>query len=143
MGANVTILQSSTALTDTELRNKQAVDLSVSDTRPLYDQSPYIINLDLDYEHPTSGTSFTLGANLTGERLVLAKSQGPDIYEHPPISLDATISQKLWKHWTLRFGVRNILALDYLQTYGSSGSGNIFQKYNRGRTFGMSLSAEF
>ncbi len=143
LGANVTLIQSATTLTEAELFNKRSVDPSVSDTRSLYDQSPYIINLDMNYDHPTSGTSLSVGANFTGERLVLAKTQGPDIYEHPPISLDAAASQKFWNHWSIRFGVRNILDLEYRQTYGANVDGNIFQSYRRGRTYTLTLSAEF
>jgi hypothetical protein len=143
LGANVTLIQSSTKLSDTEIFNKRSVDPSADSTRPLYDQSPYIINLDLSYEHPTSGTSFTLGSNLTGERLVLAKTQGPDIYEHPPINLYLGLSQKLWKHWTVRFSVRNLLDGDFRQTYGDDYDGNIFQNFTRGRTYALGLSASF
>ena len=143
LGANATFIESNTKLSDSEIINKRNVDPSASDTRPLYDQSPYIINIDLSYDHPTSGTSLTIGANLTGERLVLTKTQGPDLYEHPPISLDASLSQKFWKHWSARFGVRNILDGEYRQTYGSEYEGNIYQSYRRGRTYSVSLSAEF
>jgi TonB-dependent receptor len=143
LGANVTLIESSTKLTRDEVFNKRAIDPSADDTRPLYDQSPYIINLDLSYDHPTSGTSLSIGANLTGERLVLAKSQGPDLYEHPPVSLDAALSQKFWKHWSVRFGVKNILDGEYRTTYGKEADGNIYQSYRRGRTYSVSLSAEF
>jgi outer membrane receptor protein involved in Fe transport len=143
LGANVTLIKSTAELTAEELNNKRQGNPNPPDTRPLFDQSPYIINLDLNYEHPTSGTSFVVGANLTGERLVLVKTLGPDIYEHPPISLDAAISQKFGKHWTARFAVRNILDPEFRQTYGSDFNGNIFQSYKRGRTFSVSLSAEF
>ena len=143
LGANVTLIESSTTLTADELFNKREIDPSVSDTRPLYDQSPYIINLDLSYDHPTSGPSLTLGANLTGERVVLTKTRGEDLYEHPPISLDAALSQKFWKRWTFRLGVRNILDGEFRQTYGSDFEGNVYQSYKRGRTYSFSLSAEF
>jgi TonB-dependent receptor len=143
LGANVTIIQSSTKLSPTELANKREANPRAPDTRPLYDQSPYIINLDLSYDRPKSGTSFNIGANLTGERVALAKTRGPDLYEHPPISLDAAISQKFLKYWTVRFGVRNILDLEYRTTYGPNANGNIYQSYRRGRTFSLSLGAEF
>ncbi len=143
LGVNATFIQSETKLTSEELAAKEITDPHPSDTRPLYDQSPYIINLDLTYDHPTSGTSFSIGANLTGERIVLAKLQGPDIYEHPPITLDAVISQKFWKNWTAKFGVRNILDPEIRQTYGSSYDDKVYQSYNRGRTYGMTLTAEF
>jgi hypothetical protein len=144
LGANITLIESTTDLTSDELFNKtNNIEGHVSESRPLYDQSPYIINLDLNYTHPTSGTSVTLGANLTGERIVLVKSFGPDVYEHPPITLDALISQRFWKYLTFRFGVRNLLDSEFLQTYGSSPNGNVFQAYKRGRTFTFSLTADF
>lgn len=143
LGANITLIKSIATLTPGELLAKQSFDPDTPATRPLYGQSPYIINLDLNYDHPTSGTSFTIGANLTGERLVLVTTRGPDIYEHPATSLDVAISQKFLKHWTARFSVRNLLDPDYLTTYGTSPNGNIFQSYTRGRTFGLSLTAEF
>jgi TonB-dependent receptor len=143
LGANVTIIQSSTPLSDTELINKQNIDPNADDSRPLYDQSPYIINLDTTYEIPGWGTTLTTAVNMTGERIVLSKTQGPDIYEHPPMSLDCAISQKIGKYWTFRFGVRNVLDSDFRQTYGSNFEGNIYQSYKRGRTYGFSLSADF
>ena len=143
MGANVSLIESSTKLTEAELFAKRSVNPHASDTRPLYDQSPYIINLDLNYERPASGTSFVIGANMTGARLVLAQSLGPDIYEHSPVSLDASLAQKFGKIWTMRFSVRNILDPEFRQTYGSGYDGNIYQSYKRGRTFSTSLTAEF
>ena len=74
---------------------------------------------------------------------MLAKLQGPDIYEHPPVSLDVLISQRISKNFTLRFGVRNILDPETLLTYGEDTGGNVYQSYKRGRTFSFSLAAEF
>ena len=143
LGANVTLIKSETKLTESELFNKRHADPRTPASRPLYSQSPYIINLDLTYTHPTSGTTLAIGSNLTGERLIIAKSQSPDIYEHPPITLDAAISQKFWKNWSARFAVKNILDPDFRQTYGSDERGNIYQSYKRGRTYSLSLTAEF
>ncbi|MGC3959962.1 MAG: TonB-dependent receptor [Verrucomicrobiota bacterium] len=143
LGVNVSLIESSTKLTETELLNKREVDPFASDTRPLYDQSPYIINLDLTYDHPTSGTSLSVGANLTGPRIVLTKTRGPDLYEHPPITLDAAVSQKFWQQWTVRAGVKNILDGEYRKTYGEEYEGNIYEGYRRGRTYSLSLTVEF
>lgn len=143
LGVNATLIESTTKLTGDEVINKREVDPSASDTRPLYDQSPYIFNLDLSYEHPTSGTALTIGANLTGERIVLTKTRGPDLYEQPPISLDAAISQKVGKHWTFRFGVKNILDGEYRKTYGEDYDGAVYEGYKRGRNYSLSVTAEF
>lgn len=149
VGVNAAIIKSETELTPTEYKNKTDVDgdgiidFPTDKTRPLYNQSPYVINLDLSYDHPTSGTSFTVSANLTGERIWLATAQGPDQYEHPPITLDAGIRQKIGRNLTLAIGVRNILDSEYLQTYGPDKSDPLYQSYRRGRTYGISLTAEF
>lgn len=143
VGANVALIHSETELTRTELDAKNNAAYRSGKTRPLYAQSPYIINLDLSYDNPRIGTSCTLAANLTGERIVLTTAQGPDVYEHSPITLDALISQKLGKIWTLRFGVRNILDQDYRQTFGKNFDDPIRRSYKRGRTFSLGLSAEF
>jgi TonB-dependent receptor-like protein/carboxypeptidase family protein len=149
LGVNAALIESETRLTDIEFHNKTdpdgdgVIDFPTSQTRPLYDQSPYIVNLDLTYDHVSSGTTFTIAANLTGPRIVLSTAQGPDIYEHPPISLDALISQRVGRYWTLRFGVRNILDPEYSQTYGDSPDDPIYQSYKRGRTFAIQATAEF
>jgi TonB-dependent receptor len=143
LGGNFTLIKSSTKLTDDELAAKRIVNPHASDTRPLYEQSPYIGNVDLIYEFARTGTTFSLGANWTGPRIILAKSTGPDIYEQSPVTLDAFISQKLWKYWTLRLGVKNILDPKYRQTYGEDAGDNKFQAFRRGRTFTLGLTGEF
>ena len=56
LGGNLSLLQSQVKLTADELFAKRAFFPDASDTRQLYDQSPYILNLDLNYENPYSGT---------------------------------------------------------------------------------------
>lgn len=143
LGANVAFIESETEFTKEEYDTKNNANYRGGKSRPLYDQSPYIMNFDLSYEHPRSGTAFTVAANLTGERILLTTAQGPDIYEHSPVSLDALISQKFGKHWTARFGVRNILNPEFRQTFGEDFDDPIRQNYRRGRTYSVSLSAEF
>ncbi len=143
IGANLAFIESETEFTDDEYRVKTNNVFRTGKNRPLYSQSPYIINLDLSYEHPTSGTSLTLAANLTGERIILTTAQGPEIYEHSPITLDALISQRFGKYWTARIGVKNLLDPEYRQTFGEKFDDPIRRSYTRGRTYSVSLSAEF
>ncbi len=143
LGVNVAYIESETEFTDDEYAAKTNAVFRTGKERPLYSQSPYIINLDLSYDHPRSGTSFTLAANMTGERIILTTAQGPEIYEHSPITLDALISQKFGKYWTARFGVKNILDPEYRQTFGEDYDSPIRRAYTRGRTYTVSLTAEF
>ncbi len=141
LGANVALIQSETEIFPNEFYYKTNVLGGTS--RPLYDQSPYIINLDLGYDHPSWGTSLTLAANFTGERIILTTAQGADIYEHVPISFDALMSQKIGKHFVLRLGVRNILDPEFRQTYGNDFDDYLRQTFRRGRTFSFSLGADY
>jgi TonB-dependent receptor len=143
LGANIAYIESEVPLTADEITNKQRLDPGNPDNRPLYDQSPFVINLDLSYDNPGLGTSVTLVSNLTGERIFLANPAGPDIYEHPPVTLDLVFSQRLGKHWKLKFSAKNLLDAEYLRTYGPDSDDPVNVKYRRGRTFSLSLSAEF
>ena len=46
------------------------------ETRPLYDQSPYIVNADVSYDNQRSGTSVTVAYYLAAERLALIGKLG-------------------------------------------------------------------
>jgi outer membrane receptor protein involved in Fe transport len=143
MGLNFAYIISEVPLTDTERQAKQQLDPGVESVRPLYDQSPYILNVDLSYELPRTGTVVTVAGNLTGERLFIANPLGPDVYEHPPVSLDVIVSQRLNQWLSLKFTARNLLNPDYKRTYGSSPDGPVYSSHQRGRQFGLSLAAEF
>ncbi len=143
LGANIAIIKSETPYTSDEYNNKQNAIPGLGLSRSLYDQSPYIMNFDMTYDLQRSGTTLTLGANFTGERIILVNAQGHDTYEHSPISLDVLLSQKISNHWSLRFGVRNLLNPEYRQTFGEDFDSPIKYSYRRGRTFQLSISAEY
>ncbi|MBX3744596.1 MAG: TonB-dependent receptor [Verrucomicrobiae bacterium] len=142
-GVNFAYIVSEVPLTPVELATKRQLDPSVGPTRPLYDQSPYILNLDLSWDAERWGTLVSVAANLTGERLFIANPLGVDIYEHPPVSLDLVIQQRLGERWQLKFTAKNLLDPEYRRTYGPESDGLRFTSHRRGRVFGLSLSAEF
>src|SRR5262249_42136647 len=57
LGGNLSLLKSEVKLSDKDLAAKRQFFPDISDTRPLYDQSPYVLNLDLNYGNPRSGTT--------------------------------------------------------------------------------------
>ncbi len=114
--------------------------------RPLYDQSPYIINADLSYDNERSGTTVTLAAYYAAERLALVVNNGWDVYEQAAPSLDLIVSQRLGRGWKAKFTARNLLNPDILQSYAVSGPTDrefIYSSYTRGTTFNLSLSYEY
>jgi outer membrane receptor protein involved in Fe transport len=119
--------------------------------RTLFDQPEYVLNVDFAYDNPRTGTSFSLVFSRTGERLALDVPNAPNAYEQPINTLDLFISQRLGRHWKLRFGARNLLDPEirtiFVSDFGGARNdfnGNyVFRSYKRGITYTVSLSAEF
>jgi TonB-dependent receptor len=95
---------------------KSRVDLganaaqSTNSERSLSFQSPYVVNLSLDYDNEKSRTEFRILYNVFGPRIVAAGSEGlPDIYELPRHSLDLSVAQKIRTHFELKLQAQNIL----------------------------------
>ncbi len=142
LGGNLSLIESETPLSPVEIRNKQGFFGSVDPTRALYDQSPYILNVDLTYENARSGTTASLIYNISGPRIAIANPVTQDIYEQPAGSLDFVISQRINRFLSVRFTARNLLDPEIKRTYGEK-SDLIYTSYTRGQSFGVSVNAEF
>lgn len=142
LGGNLALVQSEVQLTAEELLNKGQFFPDLKSTRPLYDQSPYILNLDLSYSNPDKGANASLIFNVAGPRITITKLNAEDVYEQPAPVLDFVISKKIGKNATLKFTVKNLLDPQIERTYGESSS-LFYSSYSRGRTFGVSFSYDF
>ncbi|HEY7818889.1 MAG TPA: TonB-dependent receptor, partial [Vicinamibacteria bacterium] len=106
---------------------------------PLQGQSAYALNAGVFY-----GDASRQGALMVsqfGERLAQVgagayPSSLPDIYEHPPTSLDFTLSQKLGPGVGLKFSAENLLndPTEFRQL------GLITRRFNTGRVFSLSFN---
>lgn len=142
IGVNYAWIYSETSLTATEYKNKKTEEPDVPSTRPMYDQSPFILNADMTYDNPRSRTTVTLSYNMTGQRLAVANPLGPDVYERPGDSLDLSISQGLSEHWKLRFNAKNLLNPAY-ERYLGPNKVRPYTSYTKGIQLGLSLSCSF
>ncbi|WP_426756369.1 TonB-dependent receptor domain-containing protein [Myxococcus sp. Y35] len=89
VGANLTLIQSNVDL-------GSAVGAQTNKNRPLQGQSPYVINLNLGYSRPESGTELTLLYNVYGRRISEVGVQRlPDVYEQPFHRVDISLTQQL------------------------------------------------
>jgi outer membrane receptor protein involved in Fe transport len=141
-GGNLSLIESETKLTDVDFANKQAFFPDLSATRPLYDQSPYILNLDFSYAHPRIGTTATVIFNVSGPRIVVTKLNAPDVYEQPAPSLDFVLSQRLGQHASVKFSAKNLLDPEFKRTYGKDGN-LLYSSNKKGMTFGITLNYDF
>lgn len=155
LGLNYAFLLSEIPRNQLELANKAYA--GVEPTRPMFDQPTYVFNADLTHELKAWDLTTSLSYNLTGRRLILVNSRGPDTYLEPAANLNLTMTKRFGKNWKLRFTARNLLNPLIKEEYDSEEVAKViatsgtfmngfdpFQSaFRRGRSFGMSLSYSF
>lgn len=79
--------------------------------RPMQGQSPYVINLILNYSNTELDLSASISYNRFGKRIFeTANFAGDDIYEFPRNLLDLTISKRISSSIELKLTVKDLLA---------------------------------
>lgn len=141
VSSNLSLIRSRVDIPADEFNNYiKPNDPKAKKYRPLFGQSPYIINIELSYENTASNTSVNLAYNLLGPRLseVLIGAI-PDVYEQPRSDLNLNIQQRLWKKITMRFAVRNILNEEVRKSIHFKGKEYITSRYQTGTTYTLGL----
>jgi hypothetical protein len=107
--ANLTLVKSKV--------NLDNVGVATNASRPLSNQSPYIVNMALDYSHPDTKTQARILYNVNGKRIVTVGSDGlEDIYEKPRHQLDLTVVQGIGKNFELKANAQNLLNAKFKTT---------------------------
>lgn len=139
--SNFSIVRSQVNIAAAELELMRRFDPSANGTRPLYGQSPYILNLELSYQNSKSGTTTSLYTNILGKRLSeVTLGATPDVYERPQSLLDLTVTQKIWHGVDLKVAAKNLLDSSVRETLEFKGKEYIYHEYNLGRIFSAGLS---
>ncbi|WP_386979348.1 TonB-dependent receptor [Archangium violaceum] len=129
--ANLTLIQSNIVLTDPEKLGAQT-----NSRRPMQGQSPYVINLNLGYDRPESGTEVALLYNVYGPRISeVGLNPLPDVYEQPFHRVDLSVSQKLGNGLQLKLTGSNLLDSAVVLDQG----GITILKYRPGIAFSAAL----
>jgi outer membrane receptor protein involved in Fe transport len=140
-GGNLTLAQSNVDIAADELELIRAFDPNAKDSRPLQGQSSYVVNLDLGYSNPLSGTTVSVFYNVFGERLSEVSAGGtPNLFEQPRHTLDLTFSQGLPMGFTLKGSAKNILNAEYREIHTFKDQEFEKQIYNLGRSFSLGIS---
>lgn len=152
---NFTYTNSRVDLSDEEYEVRRQLDPGINDYRPFPFQSPYLINVTLSYDNPTSGWDGAVYANVFGPRLAANGSgAAPDIFEIygrlddngrlesetplPDVSfqLRKTFSGRL----SVTFNVDNLLDYSVVQYQEDNGTYFTNSALNPGRTFKLGFS---
>jgi len=110
--------------------------------RPLQGQSPYVVNVNLDYDNKDTGTNATVLFNVFGERIdTVGTEKRADTYQEPFNQLDFVFSQKFGENFKnkIKFKVQNIIDPEAELTQG----GITKEIFRRGRRASLSFTRVF
>lgn len=111
--------------------------IQTTSDRPLQGQSPYVLNLQMQYDRPLQGTTATLLYNVIGPRITEVGTAGrPDILEQPFHQIDLTATQKIGGTASLAFKAKNLLDPEVKATQGDE----TVRSLRRGRDFSITLA---
>ncbi|MDZ7612443.1 MAG: TonB-dependent receptor [Flavobacteriaceae bacterium] len=113
----------------------------------LQGQSPYLINVGINYGNEENGWQTGLFYNVQGETLeVVGTGDVPDVYTMPFNSLNFTLSKSFGKNLgsNINFGIKNILNDDIESHYQSyKAEDEVFSKLAPGRGFTLGYAYKF
>ncbi|MBL7943827.1 MAG: TonB-dependent receptor, partial [Flavobacteriales bacterium] len=126
------------------INSQTTVTIPVRETRAMFGQAPWIVNGMLTYAPDSSKWSLSVSYNVQGPKIAVVANSGeniPDIYEMPRQILDANLTWKPGKHYTLGFQVRNIMNAPVRRTYKyDSGWLLDFDRFTFGPNYLLSFS---
>lgn len=140
-GGNLTLVRSEVDIPAAERESLRQADPGASAKRELVGQSPYVLNLDVGYERPASGTAVNVFYNVFGPRLSTVVSGGtPDIYERPRPVLDLVVAQQLGRGVSTSLRVRNLFdtATRFAQQF--QGQAYLYERYHSGREVSLGFT---
>jgi len=119
-----------------------------SDNRPLQGQSPYIINVGINYNDTKKDFQLNLLYNVIGRRIIAVGFEAyPDLYEMPRNVVDLTFSKGINQRWTIKGGVQDLLNQPWRIMQDSnkdnklkSGTDFDVQKYRTGQLLSLGFS---
>ena len=142
-GANLTFVHSEVEIPQSEYQIIQYYDSNAERTRPMYGQSPFVVNLDFGYTNEKLGSSVTVVYNRVGDRLAInSNGATPDVYEKSREMLDVIASQKMGWGVSLKFSAKNLLDAQKSLRYKYKTQETIYEEYSLGRTISIGVSLQ-
>ena len=141
---NAALIQSSVELGDAGLAQSKT-------ERPMFGQSPYIVNAGLYYHNEEIDLQVNLLYNVIGKRIfIIGYDDYPDIYEMPRNIFDLTLTKGIGNRLELKAGVRDMLneSIVLMQDANQDGifdmkNDHVIQKYKPGATISIGLGYRF
>jgi len=140
IGTNLSLVESKVEIPDTLLFLRKQTRPDAANSRPFQGQSPYLFNLNVNYDNLDAGMSASIYYNIFGKRLNKVSLGGtPDIYEQPFGMLNFSLGWELIQNVKFKFSAKNILNDEIKMTHSYRGKEYIHQAYKVGRSFSIGL----
>ncbi|MBR9977631.1 MAG: TonB-dependent receptor [Bacteroidetes bacterium] len=144
VGMNATWIVSRVDISESEMEIIRTINPYAEQTRELQGQSPYLLNINLSWQHPGLGTAVSLYFNSFGERLSAVSMGGtPNVYEQSREMLDLIISQRLFMGFALKLSAKNLLNDPVEHVHNYKDRKFYYQSYSAGREFSLGFSYTF
>jgi len=141
VGGNFSLIYSKVDIDPIELESIRVYEPDAAATRQFQGQSPYIVNLYLDYENNDLGFTSSVYYNVYGKRLASVGSLGtPDVFEMPTNILNFSSTQRLIDNLILKVQIENILNASNEIVQEFKDKSYIYSSYLRGRSLSVGLS---
>ncbi len=133
--ANLTLVHSRVEL------DEAAGGIQTSKERPLAGQSPYVVNLALDWANEPTKIRARALYNVQGARVAQVGQNGlPDTYEQPRHLVDLSIAKGFGDHVDTKLTIENIFDAPVKFTQGRDGDEFIANRYLVGRTLWLTAT---
>jgi outer membrane receptor protein involved in Fe transport len=144
LGMNLSLVHSVVDIPEAELEVIRVNHANAKSTRPFQGQSPYLLNLDLSYNHTDYNFNAGVFFNVFGDRLsYITEGANPDVYERALATLDFKLTKGFARRYKFSFSVKNLLNEDVKFSQElPNGNEFIYRSYNKGRTFSFGIGAE-
>ena len=147
---NFSLIKSELEIPEAELERRR-LNLregeTLSDTREMQGQSPYLVNFSLNYANAEKGWQTAIYYNVQGKTLeVVGTGDVPDAYTIPFQSLDFILNKSIGKDLksNISFSVKNILDSKRETRYQSfQAEDQIFSSFSPGRGISLSYTYRF
>ena len=131
--------------TEKEIReiNKREGE-TIGNYRPMYGQSPYIVNAFVSFRNDSIGFNINLSYNVQGKKLaVIGVGSLPDVYQQPFHSLNLKVSKTIGKErrWNASITAKNLLMNVSRKFYESyNAESQVYDYFNQGMTISGAIS---
>jgi TonB-dependent receptor len=123
--------------------NTEKQEFAREKNRVMQGQSPYIVNLGLNYSGENNGLSVNVSYNRIGKRIAYVGTPvNPHTWELPRNSLDLSLQKNLGERFSIKAGIKDVIndPVRFVQYYGSDESIELNTlKYVPNRLFSFSV----